>query len=127
MKCELVLIAGMLLLVACTHTGWRDDPKAWRKVELNLERVDPEGLRGPSDGKVAVAYEFCIPNTETCKREVRAIDSTVEFMAGSRGRIGCGKGTCLCIGSTHQAHYRSVLRALAQRPYIERITECYFE
>jgi hypothetical protein len=76
---------------------------------------------------VAVAYEFCIPNTEACHREVRAIDSTVEFMAGSRGRIGCGKGTCLCIGSTHQPRYRSVLHALAQLPYIERITECHFE
>ena len=127
MKPWILMIAGALLLVSCAHTGWQNDLNAWHKVELNLERLDSEGLRGPADGKVAVAYEFCIPNREACKREVRAIDATVEFMAGSPGRIGCGKGACLCIGSTHQARYRSVLRSLSQLPYVERITECYFE
>jgi len=98
-----------------------------RKVELDLSRLDKNGLRGPADGKVAVAYEFKIPNTPECKRQVRAIDRTVQFMPGSRGRIDTGRGECLCIGSTHQKNFRHVLRRLAALPYVERIIECHFE
>ena len=58
---------------------------------------------------------------------MKAIDRTVEFMAGSRGRIGAGKGECLCIGHTHQENFRQVLAALAALPYIDRIIECHFE
>ncbi len=32
-----------------------------QKVELDLARLDADGLRGPPDGKVSVSYEFCIP------------------------------------------------------------------
>lgn len=99
----------------------------WEKVELDLGGIDASGLRGPDDGKVAVAYEFCIPDTEACRAKVRAIDRTVQFMPGSRGRIGAGAGQCLCIGSTHQPDYRHVLRALAGCACIERITPCHFE
>ena len=82
---------------------------------------------GSPDGKVAVSYEFCIPNTPECKTRVRAIDPTVRFMPGSRGRIGARAGQCLCIGSTHQKDYARVLRSLAALPWIERIVECHFE
>jgi len=98
-----------------------------RKIELDLAVLDSDGLRGPPDGKVAVSYEFSIPNTDACRAEVKAIDRTVQFMAGSRGRIGAGEGECLCIGSTHQERFREVLHALAELPYIERIIECHFE
>lgn len=103
----------------------RPDPLA--KVELDLDKLDTAGLRGPANGKVAVSYEFCIPNTDACKVEVKAIDSTVQFMPGSRGRIGATKEQCLCIGSTHQKDFRSVLRSLAELSYVERIIECHFE
>ena len=98
-----------------------------RKVEFDLAQLDAEGLRGPADGKVAVSYEFCIPNTDECKARVKAIDPTVQFMPGSRGRIGAGKQECLCIGSTHQKNFRQVLQALANLPYVARIIECHFE
>jgi len=97
------------------------------KVELDLDKLDTAGLRGPADGKVAVSYEFCIPNTEACKAEVKGIDSTVQFMPGSRGRIGATKEQCLCIGSTHQREYRAVLYSLAELSYVARIIECHFE
>ena len=97
------------------------------KVELNLESLDPSGLRGPVGGKVAVSYEFAIPNTDECKAQVMAIDPTVQFMPGSQGRIQAGKTGCLCIGSTHQPSYRQVLRNLAELPYVQRIVECHFE
>jgi len=82
------------------------EPDPWSKVELDLTALDEAGLRGPPDGKVAVAYEFAIPDTATHRAEIAAIDPTVQFMPGSRGRIGAGEGQCLCIGSTHQDNYQ---------------------
>ena len=121
-----VMLMCLLLSVSCVgkRTGGHD---AWRKVEVDLTRLDANGLRGPSNGKAAVSYEFCIPNTDRCKARVKAIDKTVKFMPGSRGRIGAGERECLCIGSTHQENHRSVLRALAELPFVERIMECHFE
>ena len=96
------------------------------KIELDLTKLDANGLRGPADGKVSVAYEFCIPNTDKCKAQVKAIDPGVRLMPGSRGRIGAGKDECLCVGETG-ANYRTVLKRLADLPYIKRIIECHFE
>ena len=122
----LLLPCLLLLLVSCVHTRTtKRDP--WAKIEMDLTRLDADGLRGPANGKVAVSYEFCIPNTDRAKAEVKAIDPTVEFMAGSRGRIGAGPHECLCIGITHQKHHREVLHRLAELPYITRIIECHFE
>lgn len=102
-------------------------PDPWRKVELDLQQLDKDGLRGPPDGKVAVSYEFCIPNTPECTEEVKGIDASVEFSPGSRGRIGAGTNECLCVGSTHQPNHREVLGRLAALPYVKRIIECHFE
>lgn len=127
MICNHVILLSLLFFCSCTNTDDRDQAEAWKKVELNISAVDQEGLRGPADGKVAVSYEFCIPDTPEHRATVRAIDPTVQFIPGSRGRIGAGKGQCLCIGSTHQKNYKAVLHSLANLPYIERIIECYFE
>ena len=122
-----IVVSGMLLCtVSCTATS-RTQADPLSKIELNLHAIGPDGLRGPADGKVAVSYEFAIPNTEECRAQVRAIDPTVQFMPGSQGRIGAPKSGCLCIGSTHHPAYRDVLRRLAELPYVERIVECYFE
>lgn len=101
--------------------------EVWSKVELDLTQLDSEGLYGLSDGKVALSYEFCIPNNDESKAQVKAIDGTVQFMPGSTGRIGADKEQCLCIGSTYQEKYRDVLYELASLPYIERIIVCHFE
>ena len=121
------LFALLLLCVSCAQTKPPAQPDAWRKVEVDLTQLDAEGLRGPADGKVAVSYEFCIPNTDEGKAQVKAIDPTVQFMPGSRGRIGAGKQECLCVGSTHQKNFRQVLEALARLSYVRRIIECHFE
>jgi hypothetical protein len=101
------------------------DPRA--KIELDLEALDADGLRGPPDGKVAVDYEFVIPDTPAAREAVSQIDPSVELMPGSRGRIGAKAGECLCIGSTHQPRHREILLALARLPEIARIIECHHE
>ena len=98
-----------------------------QKIEFDLQCLDHDGLRGPANGKVAVSYEFAIPDTDECKAQVKAIDPTVQFMPGSPGRIRAPLTACLCIGLTHQPDYRAVLHRLAALPYVERIVECHFE
>ena len=121
---SIVLVA---VCVGCNSLSTGGEPSPLEKITFDLSDLDDEGLRGPLDGKVAVAYEFCIPDTLEHRAEVKSIDPTVEFLPGARGRIGCKKGQCLCIGSTHQENFRTVLRGLAARPYIARIDECFFE
>lgn len=100
--------------------------RPWDKVKLDLAQLDSEGLRGPPDGKVAVSYEFSIPNSKPCRAEIQAIDPEIRFMPGSRGRSGGDANSCLCIGET-RGDFREVLGRLASLPYVVEIRECHFE
>jgi len=96
-------------------------------IGFDLDRLDADGLAGPPDGKVAISYEFRIPDTPENRAAVRAIDPTIEIGAGPRGRVDAGPGFALCIGSTHQPRHREILVALAGLSFIERIAECFFD
>ena len=122
---RLVLIMPAILAGCSAPQPAPRDPRA--KIEVDLEALDADGLRGPADGKVAVDYEFAIPDIPAAREAVTRIDPSVAFMAGSRGRIGAKPGECLCIGSTHQPRYREILLALARLPEIARIIECHHE
>lgn len=97
------------------------------KIKFEVDNIRPDGLRGPSDGLVSVAYEFCVPANEQAYEEVRRIDPSIKIYPGSRGRIGCGKDETLCIGSTHQPRWREVLKRLSALSYISEIRECFYE
>ena len=97
------------------------------KIDVDLENVSPEGLRGRPDGLRAVHYEFCIPTGEDRAEEMHNIDPTAQFMPGSRGRIGCARDQILVVGSTHQRSYRKVLERLAALEYVNRIEENFSE
>ena len=123
---HLFWVLPSLFLAGCGRQAQEPlDPRA--KIELDLEALDADGLRGPPDGKVAVDYEFVIPDTPAAREAVSQIDPSVAFMPGSRGRIGAKAGECLCIGSTHQPRHREILFALARLPEIARIIECHHE
>jgi hypothetical protein len=122
---RVVLILPAILAGCSAPQPAPRDPRA--KIELDLEALDAAGLRGPPDGKVAVDYEFAIPDTPAAREAVSQIDPSVAFMPGSRGRIGAKAGECLCIGSTHQPRHREILFALARLPEIARIIECHHE
>ncbi|MEN8126833.1 MAG: hypothetical protein ABFR90_03410 [Planctomycetota bacterium] len=122
-----LIISACLLCCSCGKQNTAAESDVSNKITFDLEQFNEEGLRGPPDGLVALDYEFCIPDTEKHKQQVRSIDLTVRFMCGSRGRIGCDSTECLCVGSTHQENFRQVLLQLAALDYIERIDWCVWE
>jgi len=102
-------------------------PEILAKIGFDLDGLDVDGLAGPPDGKVAVAYEFRIPDTAENRAAVRAIDPEIEIAAGPRGRVDAGPGFALCIGSTHTPRHRQIVLGLAALPFVERIVPCVFE
>lgn len=124
----LILIFTMVTQIGCNNASKTVKPAApVKKIEIDLSSLDENGLRGPDDGKVSVAYEFCIPDKPKFRTEVKAIDKTVEFYPGAKGRIGANSDECLCIGNTHQQDFRQVIEKLSRLTYIKRIIECHFE
>ena len=115
-------ISMAISLTGCVSTRGTED-----KVGFDINELDSQGLVGPSEGKRALSYEFCIPDSASCRWQVRHIDPSIEFYPGSRGRSQCGEGMLLCIGSTHQEDYQKVLDELAALEYVDRIEETFFE
>lgn len=102
-------------------------PAVQAKIRFDLGRLDADGLQGPAGGKRSLHYEFCIPDRPDLVQTVAAIDATLEMHRGARGRIGCGDGELLCLGSTHQPDHRTVLARLAALAEVREIREAFFE
>lgn len=112
---------------SCHRKNQVEDAAVWKKIRLDFRQIDPEGLTGPSGGKVAVNYEFCLPARDSYWKKVRKIDPTAQKHAGSAGRSGCGPNQWLIIGSTRQPKYQRVLYELASLPYVEKIEQTFWE
>jgi hypothetical protein len=100
---------------------------AGAKITFDLDPISAEGLIGEGTGVQSVSYEFCIPATEAALAEVQTIDPSVQHFPRSRGRIGCRADQVLCIGHTHQPHWREILHQLATLDYVERIDRFWGE
>jgi hypothetical protein len=72
------------------------------KIRFRLDDIRPDGLRGPPDGLVAVAYEFCVPTGERVYRDMMQIDPGLQVQPGARGRIACAHDQSLVTGTTNQ-------------------------
>ena len=125
----LMLIGVCIACSACgmRSSGAQSESQPPAKITFDLKQIDDEGLTGPPDGRVAISYEYCIPATQAAQDEVRRIDPTVAFQPGARGRIGCARDQVLCIGSTHQPGWRTILQQLASLDYIARIDRSFGE
>jgi hypothetical protein len=97
------------------------------KIRFDLARLNADGLQGPPDGLRALHYEYCIPDRPEERRQVAAIDPTLQVQRGSPGRMGCGAGELLCLGHTHQPGHRRVLESLVALPFVTEIREAFFE
>ena len=122
-----IYLLTLLSVAGCARKSPPEDPAAWKKIKMDLSRLDENGLAGPAGGKVAVNYEFCIPAREKNWKEIQRIDKTAQLQKQSKGRIGCQSGTWLVIGSTHQPNHRRVLYELAVLSYVQQIQETFFE
>ena len=96
------------------------------KITFDLSAISPEGLMGNQQSLRSVGYEFCIPAQPDTRKEVKAIDPTIQF-SRSRGRIGCHRNEYLCIGETHQPDWKTVLLKLAELDYVKRIDQFWGE
>jgi hypothetical protein len=122
----LLLLVSSSLFLACSRELKADDPSVWKKIKINFKSLDNNGLSGPEGGKVAVHYEFCVPAEEKYVKAVKKIDPTAEKQPGA-GRVGCGNGTWLMIGTTQQKNHKRVLYELASQPWIKVIEETFWE
>ncbi|MEJ2548730.1 MAG: hypothetical protein P8125_13120 [Gemmatimonadota bacterium] len=96
-------------------------------ISFELDRIGDDGLIGPPDGLRSVMYEFCIPADSASVAEVRAIDPSLELYPASPGRVTCSDEQILCIGSTHQDDWRTILERLAALDFVTRIDEAFWE
>ena len=119
-------ITGLILTaIAVTPQTMRAD-SIRDKITFDLSAISPEGLIGNQQSLRSVGYEFCIPAQPDTRKEVKAIDPTVQF-SRSRGRIGCQNHQYLCIGETHQPDWKTVLLKLAGLNYVKRIDRFWGE
>lgn len=121
-----VVLTGALTLalLALVFVAWPRPEAGLAKIGFDLSELDEEGLYGPPDGRRARDYELCVPNERA--EEARAIDRTLR-LARSPGRIGCGPGELLAIGTTGQRDWLRVLQRLSDLPWVRRIEPHYAE
>lgn len=124
MKFYTLLLCICVFIASCRTLSDNNQKQARAKIHFNLNEIDENGLIGPETGKHSVAYEFCIPLENTKRKEVAKIDSSVQFYANSRGRVGCGESFYLCIG---EGATKEVLLKLARLDYILSIEPFYGE
>ena len=123
-----ILLVISALLVGCHSVQQKsENHHNLAKIKFDLNGINADGLRGPPDGLVSVAYEFCIPANDQVYQEVRKIDSSVQIQPGAPGRIACSKDQALSIGQTNQPHWLDVLKTLSSQTYIAEIQECFYE
>ncbi len=127
---RLALLAALCLVLFTVMPGYADDgahPDPLSKITFPLDQLNEAGLMGPPDGLRALDYEFCIPGDAAHVAQVRDLDPSLRVFTHSRGRANCGPGEYLCVGSTHQPGFRTILRRLAGLPFVKRIDQAFFE
>jgi hypothetical protein len=124
--CRTFAVTGLIFTaIAVTPQTMRAD-SIRDKITFDLSGISPEGLIGNQQSLRSVDYEFCIPAQPDTRKEVKAIDPTIQFSRG-RGRIGCQNHQYLCIGETHQPEWKTVLLKLAELDYVKRIDRFWGE
>ena len=118
------VILPLFFLVSCSSA----DHTYSEKIKFDISRFTEDGFRKGTDGSLSpIHYEFCIPANGEIYKEVLKIDSTAALYKGSKGRSACSDKEWLCIGSSRQAGFKSVIKKLAELNYIRQITETFWE
>jgi len=119
---------SLLFLLACnTPKGTEASPETMSKIKFDLNEIDERGLIGPVSGKVSVDYEFCIPRSEEYTNIIKKVNPEIKISDRSRGRIGCTRAEQLCIGTTSQEHWKSILIETAKLDFVKSIERTFYE
>ncbi len=102
------------------------DSQAAQKIQFDVCALSDNVSSSAGTAPLQFHYEFCIPDVDSLRKEVAAIDTTARPSAGSLGN-GCGSGRILYIGYTGQPGAGFVLRSLCHLPYIRRISPSVIE
>lgn len=115
-------LAFYMLLNCCSPAskGLSDTERALalKKITFDTSVIDENGLIGPPDGQVLIAYKFQIPVDRKKKNEVKKIDKSIRFHRRQ------GDDTYLCIG---EGATENTLIKLASLSYITKIDRFYGE
>jgi hypothetical protein len=114
----LVCISFVFCCTPASKTAGPSAELALQKIKFDIKRIDENGLVGPPDGKVLIAYTFRIPLERSKRKEIGKIDPSIRFFS----KPGSDQYTCIGEGAT-----QAVLLRLAGLPYIERIDPFYAE
>ncbi len=119
---------SLLFILACnTPKGSEASPATMAKIKFDLSEIDERGLTGPVTGKVAVDYEFCIPRSQEYANLVKKINPKIRISDKSRGRIGCTRAEQLCLGTTSQENWKSILLETAKLDFVKSIERTFYE
>jgi len=129
MNLNKIILLSAFLIVSLTlnFCSPKINNDAREKIKFDFMKLNDDGLIGEGENLQAVDYEFCIPKSDSLKKTVSAIDSTVKFFDQSKGRIICGKDEILCIGSTRQTNAKETLIKLSELDFIKKIERTFYE
>lgn len=96
------------------------------KIKFKLSIFDKNGLTGDENNKVALDYEFCVPNTPEILNTIKEIDSSIKPTKG-KGRTKCTDNAILLTGNSYNKDIKKILCNLSQLEYITEINQIYWE
>ena len=96
------------------------------KIKFKLSVFDKNGLTGDGNNKVALDFEFCVPNKPEILKTINEIDSSIKPIKG-KGRTKCNNDAILLIGNSYNKDIKKILCKLSQLEYITEINQVYWE
>jgi len=127
----ILLLSGIALLFFTCKTKSNSLNKTELKVMGDIEKfdfdinaLDKDGLIGPSNGKVSVDYQFCIPKGQEFEKQVLAIDPELKISTNSRA---CSGSQNIAIGNTHKSGHQVILRSLSELDFVKKISRVWYE
>lgn len=96
------------------------------KIKFKLTLFDKNGLIGDENNKVALDYEFCVPNKPEILNTINEIDSSIKPLNG-KGRTKCAENHIVMIGNSYNKDIKKILCNLSQLEYITEINQVYWE
>ncbi len=124
-----MFLVVMLLSCGSTKKGTTDNINEncnTDKIKFKLTIFNKQGLVGEDDGKVALDYEFCVPNQVAYLTKIREIDSSIKPLNG-KGRTKCAENHIVMIGNSYNKDIKKILCNLSQLEYVTEINQVYWE